>query len=57
VARDANGRWSARPWRVLPGAPWGSAPQPDGSWMIDTNSGTIVLASDGGIKMATCPAR
>ena len=57
VARDAKGRWSAHLWRVLPGAPWGAALQPDGSWMIDTNSGTILLAPDGGIRMATCPAR
>ena len=57
VARDAKGRWSAHPWRVLPGAPWGAALQSDGSWMIDTNSGTILLAPDGGLRMATCPAR
>jgi len=56
LARDAKGRWSARPWRVLPGAPWTSAMRPDGSWLIDTNSGTVVLSPEGSIKMAACPA-
>jgi hypothetical protein len=57
VLRDAQGHWSAQPWRVLPGEPWSSAPQPDGSWLIDTNGGTVVLAPDGEIRMATCPAK
>jgi hypothetical protein len=47
---------AARPWRVLPGKPRISAPQPDGSWLIDTNGGTVVLAPDGEIRMATCAA-
>jgi HEAT repeat protein len=57
VARDAKGRWSARPWRVLPGAPWGSARRLDGSWLLDTNGGTVVLAPDGALTMATCVRR
>jgi hypothetical protein len=57
VSRDPEGRWSARPWRVLPGEPWSSAPQPDGSWLIETDGGTVVLAPDGGIRTATCPTK
>ena len=55
AVHDAKGRWTAHPWRVLPGAPWGSALQSDGSWLIDTNSGTIVLSPDGKLRMATRP--
>lgn len=54
VARDEKGRWSARPWRVLPGAPSGSSLRPDGRWVLDTNGGTVVLAPDGALMMATC---
>lgn len=54
VSRDTQGHWSAGPWRVLPGEPWSSAPQPDGSWLIDTNGGTVVLGPDGELRMATC---
>jgi hypothetical protein len=58
VVRDATGRWSARPWRVLPGMPLGSATQPDGSWLIQTNGGSVVLAADGTLTMARCaPAK
>jgi hypothetical protein len=54
VIRDAKGNWSAHPWRVLPGAPWGSALESDGSLLIDTNGGTVVLSPDGRLRMATC---
>jgi len=57
VLRDGQEYWSARPWRVLPGEPWNSAPQPDGSWLIDTDGGTVVLTPDGQIRMATRPTQ
>jgi hypothetical protein len=57
IACIRKGRWSARPWRVLPGAPSGSALRPDGSWLVDTNGGTVVLVPDGTLMMAICVRR
>ena len=36
VVQDSQGKWSAHPWRVLPGAPRGSSLQSDGRWLIHT---------------------
>jgi HEAT repeat protein len=56
VSQDAGGRWSARPWRLLPGAPSGSRLDRDGRWLINTNGGSVLLAPNGALTMATCPA-
>jgi hypothetical protein len=58
VTRDKAGRWWARPWRVLPGAPLGSSLQPDGRWLIHTTGPSVLLAADGTLSMAGCrPAK
>jgi HEAT repeat protein len=56
LARDGRGKWSARPWRVLPGAPHGALPEPGGRWLIHTNGGSVLLSPDGTLAMAECPA-
>jgi HEAT repeat protein len=54
LVRDPRGSWLARPWRVLPGMPLGSALQTDGSWLIHTNGGSVVLSPGGGLTMTKC---
>jgi hypothetical protein len=54
LARAPDDAWQARPWRVLPGMPLASLPQSDGSWLISTHGGTVVLSIDGVLKMASC---
>jgi HEAT repeat protein len=54
LVRDQGGRWSARPWRVLPGAPRGSA-EVNGRWVIHSVGGSVALAPDGTMSMAECP--
>jgi HEAT repeat protein len=56
AARDTHGRWAARPWRVLPGAPFGSEMQADGHWLIHANGGSVLLSPDGTLAMAKCEA-
>lgn len=55
VERDAEGRWSTRPWRSLPGAPIASWPTTDNKLFIQTyESGGLLLSSDGRMQMAEC---
>ena len=55
IARDAGGRWSATPWRTLPGAPFRSWPLPGGELLIDVyDGGTLLLSPDGRFRMASC---
>jgi HEAT repeat protein len=55
VVKGPGARWSVRPWRLLPGAPNGSAPAPGGKWLIHTTGGSVLLAPDGSLSMAPCP--
>jgi hypothetical protein len=57
VAQDADGRWIAKPWRILPGAP-------RESWIVDSGellvrvvqAGDIVVNASGSMRMAPCEA-
>lgn len=55
VARDAEGKWSARPWRVLPSAPGSSWLVPTGELQVNSHEGVSVLVnSAGAMRMAPC---
>ena len=55
LVRDGRGKWSARTWRALPGAP-------ASSWLVSTGElhvnlaggGSILIAPDGAMRMAPC---
>ncbi len=57
LARGADGRWSAQPWRELPGAPYSSWPVAGGDLLVNVvDGGTILLSPDGVMRMAPCQA-
>lgn len=58
LVRAADGTWSARPWRILPGAPTASRLVRGGELLIDVVSGgTLLLSPDGRFRMAPCRDR
>lgn len=55
LVRTADGTWSARPWRVLPGAPRASRLVEGGELLIDVLSGgSLLLSPEGKFRMAPC---
>jgi len=54
IAKDAQGRWSTRPWRVLPGSPSQATSLSDGRLWIRTNAGDVALSADGRLSMIAC---
>jgi hypothetical protein len=55
IVRSESGRWSAHPWRVLPGSPQTVTPLRDGRVFIDIEDGSsMVLAEDGSLREAPC---
>lgn len=53
--------WAAYPWRRLPGAPASTWEWPDASWqrpdgtlVVNTNRGSVVVHPDGRLEMAKC---
>lgn len=58
VERDAQGKWSTRPWRSLPGAPTASWRTAGDRLFIQTiGPDGLLLSSDGGMQMAECRGR
>ncbi|MGH8105630.1 MAG: hypothetical protein ACREO2_04900, partial [Arenimonas sp.] len=52
---DKSDHWSARPWRALPGAPRTSGRVESGEILVNTNrGGSVLIAKDGSMRMATC---
>ena len=51
---QANGRWRARWWLRLPGAPAASWMTAKRHVAIITTAGSVVLAGKGGLRMADC---
>jgi hypothetical protein len=55
VSRDAEGKWSARPWRALPSAPGSSWLVLTGELQVNSYDGVSVLVdSTGAMRMAPC---
>jgi HEAT repeat protein len=55
LARGASGKWSATPWRALPGAPQSSWPVDTGEVLINVASGgTLLLRQDGTFRISPC---
>ena len=55
LSRGANGRWAARPWRVLPAAPGTSWLVPSGELQVNLHGGVSVLVDEAGtMRMAPC---
>lgn len=53
-----EGKWSASPWRALPGAPRRSGKLKNGEVMVATyGGGIIILSEDGGLRMADIAAK
>jgi hypothetical protein len=58
VSRRAGGPWVATPWRRLPGAPGKSWLTSTGELLVDVYAGgTILIAPDGSMRMASCTGR
>ena len=55
VRRDASGRWTAKQWRALPGAPQSSWTVETGEILVNMyNGGTILLDASGAFRVAPC---
>lgn len=54
--RKSQGRWAAYAWRRLPGMPLSSWERLDGTLLINTTRGSVVLHPDGRFEMAKCSA-
>lgn len=55
LATDAQGRWQARPWRTLPGAPGDVELVAGPQLLFDANAGgTLLLSADGTFGIAGC---
>jgi HEAT repeat protein len=48
--RNAEGQWTAKKWRALPGAPRFSKRLADGTILIVCHGGTVLLSSDGDLR-------
>ena len=51
ITRTDSNKWSATPWKVLPGAPISSALLDSGALLVNCKGGSIEISSDGEIKM------
>jgi hypothetical protein len=58
LERGGDGRWQARPWREMPSWIGDSWLTPGGELALASHGrGTVLLASDGTLRMAPCPGR
>ncbi len=55
VARDDDGHWRARPWRILPGAPTESGMTASGELLVNTvMGGPLLIDAQGRMRTAPC---
>ncbi|QSX78938.1 HEAT repeat domain-containing protein [Agrilutibacter solisilvae] len=54
LVRDAAGRWSAHPWRALPGAPDESWLVEGGELQVSVGDASLLVDANGTMRMAPC---
>jgi HEAT repeat protein len=54
LSKNSSGQWQAEPYITLPGAPGGSSLLENGSILVHTYGGSVIINNQGQISMANC---